>query len=78
MKRRRVLIVDDREDNALSLAAILSSVGYETSVATGGRAALDIVDTERPDAVALDLWLPDLSGYEVCRQLRAQRGATVS
>jgi DNA-binding response OmpR family regulator len=70
VNRRRVLVVDDWQDSAITTAALLAQEGYETRVATCGLDALDLADREPPDAVLLDLGLPDISGYEVCRRLR--------
>jgi len=69
--RRRMLVVDDNGDSAESLALLLSLAGHETHVAHSGPEALDRADALRPDAVLLDLGLPGISGYEVCRRLRA-------
>src|SRR5690606_36083243 len=72
MRRRRVLIVEDREDNANALCAGVSASGYAATIATDGRSALEIAEAERPDAVLMDLGLPDVSGYDICRRLRAR------
>ncbi|MEO8310171.1 MAG: PAS domain S-box protein [Caldimonas sp.] len=69
--RLRMLVVDDNGDSAESLAMLLSLAGHETHVAYSGTEALARADSLRPDAVLLDLGLPGLSGYEVCRRLRA-------
>jgi signal transduction histidine kinase len=69
--RLRMLVVDDNGDSADSLALLLSLAGHETHVAYSGPEALVRADALRPDAVLLDLGLPGLSGYEVCRRLRA-------
>jgi len=66
-----MLVVDDNGDSAESLALLLSLAGHETHVAHTGPEALDRADALRPDAVLLDLGLPGLNGYEVCRRLRA-------
>jgi CheY-like chemotaxis protein len=68
---RRILVVDDNEDSAESLAMLLSLSGHETHVARSGPDALTRADALRPDAILLDLGLPGLNGYEVCRRLRA-------
>jgi len=73
--RRRMLVVDDNGDSADSLALLLSLAGHETHVARTGPEALDRADALRPDAVLLDLGLPGLNGYEVCRRLRASSWA---
>jgi PAS domain S-box-containing protein len=69
---RRILIVDDNFDGADSLAMLLEEVGHETHQAHDGVAAIDAVDRLRPDAVLLDIGLPKLNGYEVCRRIREQ------
>jgi two-component system CheB/CheR fusion protein len=69
--KRRVLIVDDNEDAAVSLALILDA--HEVRVAASGRAALDIALQFRPEAVILDLGLPDISGYELAKHFRRSR-----
>lgn len=72
---RRVLVVDDNADAAESLAMLLQLAGHEVRVAHLGRAALVQARLFRPQAVVLDLGLPDLSGHEVARQLRREEGA---
>lgn len=72
MNPRRVLIIDNWEDGARTLAALLESAGYETRIASSGLTGLEIADAVLPGAVILDLDLPDMSGYEVCRRLRAR------
>jgi len=73
--RLRMLVVDDNGDSADSLALLLSLAGHETHVAHTGPEALDRADALRPDAVLLDLGLPGLNGYEVCRRLRTSAWA---
>jgi PAS domain S-box-containing protein len=69
---RRVLIVDDNEDGATTLALLLEAAGHETFTAHDGPSALDLLDRHRPDVVLLDIGLPSVSGYEVCRQIRTR------
>ncbi len=69
---RRVLIVDDNDDAAVTLQLLLTSLGHETSVARTGIEALERAPEFRPDVVLLDIGLPGLDGYEVARRLRAQ------
>ena len=65
----RVLVVDDDAD-ALDLAvAMIESSGYEISTATSGREALDEIARARPDAIVLDLMLPEMDGFEVVHRL---------
>jgi two-component system phosphate regulon response regulator PhoB len=67
----RVLVVDDEPDIVALVAYHLAKSGYRVSTAANGRDALDVVRRERPALVVLDLMLPDLSGYDVLEQLRA-------
>ena len=69
---RRILIVDDNEDAADSLAALLRISGYDARVAGSGPEALRVAAESAPDVVLLDIGLPGMDGYEVCRRLRAQ------
>jgi PAS domain S-box-containing protein len=69
--RRRVLVVDDNEDAADSLAELLRLLGHAVDVAYDGPSALAHARAEPPDAVLCDLGLPGMSGYDVARQLRA-------
>jgi CheY-like chemotaxis protein len=67
-----VLIVDDNKDAAEWLATLLNLNGHETQVVHDGVAAIESARRMRPDAVLLDIGLPGLDGYEVCRRIRAQ------
>ena len=74
-----VLVVDDNEDAADSLAILLHQQGgYATSTAYSGRQACECFDRARPMAVLLDLGLPDISGLDVAKQLRAIAGRAVA
>jgi signal transduction histidine kinase len=68
--KRRILVVDDNEDAAESLAEILDELGYEVAIAHDGPSALDIVKTFRPDVCLVDIGLPVMDGYELAQQLR--------
>ena len=74
---RRVLVVDDNEDAADSLATLLDVVGYQVRVAYDGPEAIEAADDFRPDAALLDIGLPNLSGYDIARHIRDTRGARV-
>jgi two-component system alkaline phosphatase synthesis response regulator PhoP len=67
----RVLIADDNAPNADLLEAHLDGTGYETKVVFNGEDALATARAWRPDLVLLDVMMPKLSGFEVCRRLRA-------
>ncbi len=70
----RILIVDDNQDGADSLATILNFSGHETHTAYEGGQALTAATEFRPQVVILDIGLPRMNGYEVCRRLREQPG----
>lgn len=67
----RVLIVDDIEENRILLDRVLKSSGYATVHAASGREALAIISTDVPDIVLLDWMMPELSGLETLREIRA-------
>jgi class 3 adenylate cyclase/CheY-like chemotaxis protein len=68
----RILIVDDTAMNLKLLEGILTGHGYAVSTAPSGPVALERVRDEHPDLVLLDVVMPEMSGYEVCRRLRAE------
>lgn len=68
--RKRVLVIDDESQTRELVAAVLGSSGYEVRGATGGVNGLTLADTDPPDVVLLDLQMPGMNGYEVCRILR--------
>jgi two-component system, OmpR family, phosphate regulon response regulator PhoB len=68
----KVVIVEDEKDLAELLAFNLQKEGWQTMVALDGRSGLELITAELPDLVILDLMLPELTGIEVCRQLRRQ------
>src|SRR6202171_4079548 len=67
----RVLVVDDVEDNVKLLEAKLSSEYFDVLSAYSGRTALQIADSELPDVILLDVMMPRMDGFEVCRRLKA-------
>jgi two-component system OmpR family response regulator len=74
--RERLLLVDDEENLRSMLEAALRHVGFEVHPAATGREALDTVAAVRPDLIVLDVMLPDLDGFEVCRRLRTEGSRT--
>ena len=73
----KILVVDDVPENVRLLEAVLVPRGYEVVTATDGRTALDLVETEEPDLILLDVMMPDLDGYAVCSSLRANDDTAV-
>lgn len=67
----KILIVDDNEDNVMMFEVLLDSWGYETRVATNGNEAISIFPEFKPDIALLDIGLPDITGYELCKRLAA-------
>jgi len=65
----RILIIEDEADLALALKARLESAGYEVHTECNGSVALSYAAEHWPDLAILDATLPDLEGYEVCREL---------
>ena len=68
----RIVVVDDNRDAASSLAQLLHLTGHDAYVAYDGPSALELIEREQPDVVLLDIGLPGLNGYEVCRRVRKQ------
>lgn len=66
-----ILVVDDTPHNVKLLADILDAKGYRVCTAASGMEALEKVEKEEPDLVLLDVIMPEMSGYEVCKALRA-------
>src|SRR5258705_13664010 len=67
----RILVVDDTPANIQTLAAILKEQGYQLSVATNGRQALEVMEKMRPDLVLMDVMMPEMDGYEACQHIKA-------
>lgn len=70
---QQILIVEDEPNTAEMLASYLQIQGYEVNVCGWGKEALNFVQHTLPDLIILDIRLPDVDGYEVCRQLRRHR-----
>jgi DNA-binding response OmpR family regulator len=74
---RTILVVEDETTLRETLADALEAEGFTVVQAADGRAALDRFRADRPDLVLLDLMLPELSGIEVCRIIRAESGVPI-
>ena len=75
--RGRVLVVDDDPVICDMVASTLAEHGYATRRASDGREALYLIERETPDVVLLDVRLPDISGYQLCRRLRDDFGDSI-
>jgi two-component system CheB/CheR fusion protein len=67
---RRVLVADDNQDGAESLAMLLNLAGHEVFLAHCGEDAIQMAERERPDVAVIDIGMPDISGYEVAKRIR--------
>jgi len=74
---QQILIVDDEPNILATVAPLLRNNSYAVLSAMSGRAALEIVERDKPDLIVLDLGLPDLDGIEVCRQVRQTSSAPI-
>jgi DNA-binding response OmpR family regulator len=73
----RILVVDDMPENVRLLEAVLAPHGYEVIGATDARAAIELATSTDPDLVLLDVLMPELDGYAVCRELREREQTAV-
>lgn len=69
-KRKTVLVVDDEENIVMALEAYLTKIGYHVITANCGRTAIDLFYKAAPDIIVLDLMMPDMTGEEVCKNIR--------
>src|SRR5438132_2394490 len=67
---QRILVVDDTPQNVKLLSDLLAARGYEVTTASSGEQALQSIARQPPDLVLLDIMMPGISGYEVCRKIR--------
>jgi len=67
---QKILVVDDTPQNIKLLADLLTAKGYEVTTAANGELALESIAKQAPDLVLLDVMMPGLNGYEVCRKIR--------
>lgn len=71
-----ILVVDDNADNLRLLAGILNEHHYKIRLAPSGERALATIRKEAPDLILLDIMMPDMDGFEVCRQVKADQETT--
>lgn len=70
MAKEKILLVEDEEDMAYALEMQLDNAGFEVIKAVDGKEGLDKARSQNPDLIILDLMLPKLDGYRVCRMLK--------
>ncbi len=70
MSMGKVLIVDDDQNICELLRLYMEKEGYDTRIANDGKAALEVFDEYNPDLIMLDIMLPELDGWQVCREIR--------
>lgn len=70
MSKKKILVVEDEESLLKLESILLTSKGYEVIGVPNGKAALDAIDEQKPDLVLLDIMLPEIDGFEVCRRIK--------
>lgn len=75
MSKKKILIVEDEESLLKLESILLTSRGYEVKGVADGRAALEAMISMKPDLVLLDIMLPEIDGFEVCRQIKSNESS---
>lgn len=70
MSKKKILVVEDEESLLKLESILLTSKGYEVQGVSTGQAALDAIEQDVPDLVLLDIMLPEMDGFEVCRRIK--------
>ena len=78
MSMGKVLIVDDDQNICELLRLYIEKEGYDTRIANDGKAALEVFDEYNPDLIMLDIMLPELDGWQVCREIRKKSQCRLS
>ena len=73
----KILVADDNDDAAATLSTVLVLKGNDVRVAKDGMEAVELAESFRPDVMLLDIGMPKLNGYDVCRRVRSARGREV-
>src|SRR5687767_2215936 len=69
---RTVLVIDDEASIRQTLTGALKDEGYRVAVAASGRAGIDSIRGERPDAILLDIWMPEMDGLETLKHIKTE------
>ena len=77
VSKQRILIVDDDNNIAELISLYLTKECFETKIVNDGEAALDMVESFEPNLILLDLMLPGIDGYQVCREVRAKNSVPI-
>jgi class 3 adenylate cyclase len=67
----RILLIEDEPQNIQAVSAVLKEQGYQVNIATNGRQGLELLERLRPDLILLDVMMPGMDGFEVCRRMKA-------
>lgn len=70
-RRKRILVIDDQEDERAIQTAMLGHLGYEVESAGDGETGMKLASEARPDMILLDIAMPRMDGFTVCRSLRS-------
>jgi DNA-binding response OmpR family regulator len=73
-ERKRILVVEDEDNIAIALDYLMTREGYDQTRIATGAGAVDLIRETRPDLVLLDVMLPEVSGYEICQNVRMDAG----
>lgn len=74
MSIQKVLVVDDSNTDLSNIQGIVSSAGYQVITASNGKEAISAANSQKPDLIFLDVIMPDVDGYETCRELNGNAG----
>ncbi|HOL48617.1 MAG TPA: response regulator, partial [bacterium] len=70
-KKFKILVIDDNEDNIFTIKTVLKRENYDVISATRGLAGIELAKKEMPDVIILDIMMPEIDGFEICKMLKA-------
>jgi CheY-like chemotaxis protein len=73
MNKKKILLLDDEPDFVKVIKARLEANNYDVITASNGKEALEKVESDKPDAILLDILMPDMDGYQVCESLKQEK-----